>query len=239
MTTYMTKRIPTLSLPFAVVIAGLFIAISIIITANGPSMTDAQAPTSEPPVEETTNLDVVAPVTSADHIYGNPNAPITLIEYSDLDCPFCDRFHGTMEQLVAEYPDDVRWVYRHFPLDFHPHAYNEAIVAECVGKLGGSDAFWKILRPLLAISSSQSAEFNTDPIFAETNKLGINTAELSTCIDSGEFKTKIDQNLANGAATGGNGTPWTIVIGPDGQHQSISGAQPYTVVKSVIDGMLK
>ncbi len=78
-----------------------------------------------------------------DHIRGNPDAPVTLVEYSDFECPFCKRFHPTVKRIVDEYGGRVRWVYRHFPLDeIHPvKARREAAAAECAAELGGNDAF--------------------------------------------------------------------------------------------------
>lgn len=83
------------------------------------------------------------PISAADHIWGDPNAPVKIIEYSDLQCPFCQRFHPTMQQIVTEYKGQVAWVYRHFPLEqIHPHARKEAEAAECAAELGGNNAFW-------------------------------------------------------------------------------------------------
>lgn len=85
---------------------------------------------------------LVNPITDADHIKGPRNAAVTVIEYSDFDCPFCSRFHATMDQ-VASANDDVAWVYRHFPLaQLHPNARSIAIASECVAELGGNEAFW-------------------------------------------------------------------------------------------------
>ncbi len=87
----------------------------------------------------------VRPVSKTnDHIRGNPNAPVSLIEYSDFECPFCKRFHDTAKQIVQQYGGKVNWVYRHFPLDFHnPAAQREAEAAECAAELGGNEAFWR------------------------------------------------------------------------------------------------
>jgi protein-disulfide isomerase len=88
----------------------------------------------------------VAPVTEADYIRGNINAPITIIEYSDIDCPFCHRLHATLKQLVEDRPEDVRWVYRHFPLtSLHPEARDKAEATECVAAIKGKEVFWEYL----------------------------------------------------------------------------------------------
>ncbi|MCX6754383.1 MAG: thioredoxin domain-containing protein [Candidatus Nomurabacteria bacterium] len=80
-------------------------------------------------------------VTADDHIIGSISAPITIVEYSDLECPFCKRFGGTAKQLVAESNGNVAWVYRHWVV--HQGALPKAVAAECVAKLKGNDAFWK------------------------------------------------------------------------------------------------
>lgn len=88
---------------------------------------------------------VLAPVTEADHILGDVNAEVTIIEYSDLECPFCARFQETKNEIMTSYPGKVRWVMRHFPLsDIHPHAKSYAYAAECANELGGNDAFWSM-----------------------------------------------------------------------------------------------
>lgn len=93
-------------------------------------------------ITEGANTDAVAPVTDADWARGASDAAITIVEYSDVDCPFCGRHHATLEQIVAQ-NDDVQWVYRHFPLDqLHPEARYVSEVSECVGELEGNEAFW-------------------------------------------------------------------------------------------------
>lgn len=86
-----------------------------------------------------------------DHYRGNPDAEIVLVEYSDYECPFCTRFQTTMQQVIADYGDQVAWVYRHYPLpQLHPNAIMLANASECATELGGSDAFWELSDVLLA-----------------------------------------------------------------------------------------
>jgi protein-disulfide isomerase len=91
------------------------------------------------------NLEAIRPVTSADHAIGSPNATLTIVEYSDLRCPFCSRFQSTLNDIVKS-RGDIRWVYRHFPLDqLHPDARALAVASECVASLGGNDKFWQFI----------------------------------------------------------------------------------------------
>jgi protein-disulfide isomerase len=137
-------------IPAAILIAGLFVAGALYFSGTGYSPVpvvnngDIQ-PVAQAP-EPTGSTDAVRPVTSEDHIKGNPDAPIKIVEYSDFDCPFCGRFHETMNQVMAQYGEsgDVNWTYRHFPLDqIHPQARPLAIASECVAELGGNEKFWE------------------------------------------------------------------------------------------------
>lgn len=98
-------------------------------------------------------------VTEKDHIAGNPQADLIIIEYSDPECPFCKRFHETMVQAMDEYGKQgkVAWVYRHFPLDaIHSKARHEAEAIECAGELGGNDKFWEYVNTLYKITPSNN-----------------------------------------------------------------------------------
>lgn len=93
--------------------------------------------------DNTAAIPNLPPVDENDHIRGDENAQVTIIEYSDYDCPFCSRFHETMKQVVDEYDGQVRWVYRHFPLpQLHPNATAVAEASECVAAQEGEDAYW-------------------------------------------------------------------------------------------------
>lgn len=109
---------------------------------------------------ETGTKDItLEPVTEKDHVYGNPQAELLIIEYSDPECPFCKRFHETMTQVMKEYGDagKVAWVYRHFPLDsIHSKARHEAEAIECAGELGGNEKFWAYLNKLMEITPSNN-----------------------------------------------------------------------------------
>ncbi|MBT4516971.1 MAG: thioredoxin domain-containing protein [Candidatus Komeilibacteria bacterium] len=87
-----------------------------------------------------------------DWLRGDKDAKITIVEFSDIDCPFCKRFHTTMKQIITDYDGQVNWVYRHFPLtNLHPDATKKAEAAECAGDVGGSDKFWQFVDALSVI----------------------------------------------------------------------------------------
>ncbi len=102
-----------------------------------------------------TNADTLAlmnEITADDHYIGNLDAPIKIVEYSDFECPFCKRFHQTMHNIAESYgPDELVWVYRHFPLEsIHPQAKALAVASECVAKSAGNNGFWAFTDAYLA-----------------------------------------------------------------------------------------
>ena len=140
------NRINALSVPVAIIIAGIIVGASVLISAQIRSAPLPQNVGQQVAGQPTGNLEAINKVTSKDHIRGNPNADITIVEYSDTECPFCKQFHQTMKQIIAEYGDSgkVAWVYRNFPLDqLHPKARKEAEALECANELGGNDKFWE------------------------------------------------------------------------------------------------
>lgn len=99
----------------------------------------------------------VRAVSSDDHILGNVSAKIIVIEYSDLECPFCKVFHNTMHQVVEKSNGDVAWVYRHYPIpQLHPKAFREAEATECAWEQKGNDGFWKYTDKLFEITPSNN-----------------------------------------------------------------------------------
>ncbi len=228
----------SLSISSAIVIAGVLIAGAIFLSGNPKTVTGTQ-PQAVPPVgaAQASDLDKMRPISTEDHIRGNPDAPIKIVEYSDTECPFCKRFHETMKQVMDEYGKDgrVAWVYRNFPLDqLHPKARSEAVALECANDQGGNDSFWAYTDRLYEVTPSNNG---LDP--AELQNIaayvGLNMAKFNTCLTSGKFTKHIEDSVQDAAATGGNGTPWSIVVAKNGKKYPLSGAQPYSAVKQLID----
>jgi protein-disulfide isomerase len=187
----------------------------------------------------------VKPVAAEDHIRGNADAPVKVVEFSDFECPFCKGFHATMKQVMGEYEKDgrVAWVYRHFPIDeLHPKARKEAQAAECANELGGNKAFWAYSDKLFEVTPSNNRlDLALLPRIAE--EVGLDRAKFETCLEGdvrgGKYAARIEANVQDATASGGQGTPFTLVVTPKGQILPINGAQPYAAVKAIIDTALK
>lgn len=228
-----------LSTPVAIVIAGAFIAVAVFFGVRGTSTTGAlrQQPIAQQP---TGDLKQMKAITNTDHIRGNPNAPVKIVEYSDFECPFCKRFHDTMKQVSSEYGDQVAWVYRHFPLDqLHSKARKEAVASECAAGLGGNDAFWKFTDRFFELTPSNN-QTNTDIVLPQiAREIGLDEAKFASCLASKKYDAHVEEDVQNAIATGGNGTPWSIVMTESGKKYPLSGAQPLDAVKQLIDVALK
>jgi protein-disulfide isomerase len=170
----------------------------------------------------------VPPPSKDDHVYGDPNAPVTLIEYSDLECPYCKRFHATAKQLVDASDGRVNWVYRHFPLAFHnPGAQKEAEAAECAAALGGNDAFWRYIDTIFARTESNGNGFPLDELAPLAAEIGLDRAKFEQCLQGGRFAQKVRRQLAEGERAGISGTPGNILYHrPSGNVVALHGAQP-------------
>ena len=224
-----------LGIPVAIVIAAALIAGAIFFSNQGP-VVPGNTQGTDP--EEQTEIEV-APVTENDHIRGNPNAPIMIVEYSDYDCPFCKSFHETMERIMTEYGTDgkVAWVYRHFPLEqLHPDAPMIAEASECVAELGGNDAFWTFSDLIFSErDTNELTDITRLPEFAVT--AGVDQAAFESCVASGKYTDKVNDSISEGIRAGAQGTPYSIVLVGD-QQGVINGAQPYNTVRSIVENIL-
>ena len=165
-----------------------------------------------------------------DHIRGNVNAKVTLLEYSDFECPFCGKFTPSIDQAMKEYGDKIRVVYRHFPLSFHPQAMPAALASECASE---QSKFWEFHDELFKNQTGLGEKFFKDT----ATKLGLNMKKFNDCVSSGKYNAKIQNQMSGGSAAGVGGTPHTIVTGPKGSVP-VSGAQPFSSLKAAIDSVL-
>lgn len=216
-----------LTVPFAIIIAGVIIAASVLYAFGGEKESLQAALNTNSPSPER-----VTPVSEKDHIRGDKNATIKIVEFSDTECPYCKQFHMTMLDAIEEYGVDgrVAWVYRHFPLDAnHSKARKESEATECAAELGGNDAFWRYLDRLMEITpSNDGLDLAELPRIAEYVGLDVNA--FSLCLSEGRYAERVANDLEDGINSGAKGTPYSVVIAANGKKFIIPGALPYDML---------
>ncbi|MDQ5952145.1 MAG: hypothetical protein QG626_272 [Patescibacteria group bacterium] len=176
----------------------------------------------------------LAAATKDDHVRGDlKKAKVVVIEYSDFQCPFCSRHHPTLQQLEDEYGDQIAWVYRHFPLSFHPNAEPTALASECADEQG---KFWEFADAMF-VGQTANLEGDTATANAFVQKtakdLGLNMTKFNDCVSSAKYQSVVDADQASGSTAGVSGTPATFING-----QLVSGAVPYATLKGIVDAEL-
>ncbi len=206
-------------------------------STTGSPTTQAAVPTQLPPEPQ---AGPVEPLKVEDHVRGDRKARILLFEYSDLECPFCKRFHPTAQQVVDEYKGTVAWVYRHFPLDqIHSKADKEAEAIECANELGGNDGFWKMADKIFEVTPSNNG-LNLDDLPKLASQVGLDQNKFKSCLDSGKYAAHVEEDYQGGIKAGITGTPGNILLDTKtGKTVSIPGAVPFEQIKPSIDELLK
>lgn len=183
----------------------------------------APAAPAVPTPEAVPDIPKVDPKT--DRIRGNKKAKISLVEYSDFQCPFCQKFHSTAQQIVDNY-DEVNWVYRHNPLEqIHPTALALAEASECAGDQG---KFWEYADAVFVNVGAGTPE-------SYAKEVGLNTSKFEKCMTDGKYKEKVKKQQGD---MFGKGTPFSIILGPNGEAFPINGALPYSAVEATIKKLL-
>jgi protein-disulfide isomerase len=211
-------------LPASILIAAILISGALVYNAgkNG-SDTPVRIPSGG---EESVSLEKMRPISENDYVRGNPDAPIKIVEYSDLECPFCKDFHRTLIDTLKLYGDKVAWVYRHAPLDqSHRKARKEAEAVECAGEIGGKEKFWTYMDRLMEVTPSNNGlDLKKLPEIA--TYVGIDKSKFEQCLSSGKYAEKIQNDLENAMASGFRGTPYSIVVVNNKPKGSLPGALP-------------
>lgn len=162
--------------------------------------------------------------TDDDPSIGPDNAPITIIEFSDYQCPYCEVWYNQVyKQLLAAYPDQIRFVYRDLPLPMHPEAIPAAEAANCAGE---QNAYWKYHDALFG----QQYGLNRAAYEHYASDLGLDAKTFAACLDSHRYKSEIQADAADAARVGISGTPSFVVNG-----RVLIGALPLADFKAVID----
>ncbi len=248
-----------LLIPASIIIAGFFIATGIYFSQRG------NAPVTNNNVVKQAEISI-SPITEKDHILGNPDAPISLVEFSDTECPYCKMFQSTMQTIMSTYGKDgkVAWVYRHFPI--HTKSRKEVEATECVNELGGNTAFWKMLDTIYTnTSGNNSLDAAKLPGFAKG--AGVDITAFNTCWNSGKYAALAETYYQDAIKSGVQGTPYNVLvlknklskdaeetilnfvasnnlsenisISASKKEVVLNGALPVEMVKTVLDAILK
>jgi len=177
-------------IPGAVIVAGVLIAISVSLSGGGGGQSGSVSYTGDDSFGNRNSgvSDNVKVVSAEDHIRGNPDAKVSIIEFSDFQCPFCQRLHPTLTRILDEFPEDVNWVYRHFPLtQIHSRALTAAIASECIAEQGGNDAFWSFADTVFGNQNAIGDDLYTSIV----NDLGLDLDQFRSCADSSKYNSSL------------------------------------------------
>ncbi len=175
--------------------------------------------------------------TDDDPFLGNTDAPVTIVEWSDYECPFCARFFkNTLPQIKEKYIDTgkVKFVYRDFPLGFHdPLATQEAYAANCAREQGGDDTYFAYHDLIFNTTKGNGRGLEVEQLYKMARELNLDEAKLKECVESEKYKDEVAKDMADGQKAGVRGTPGFLVNG-----QLVSGAQPFSAFEQVIEEVL-
>jgi protein-disulfide isomerase len=163
---------------------------------------------------------------------GDKNAPVTILEFSDFECPYCGRFvQQTLPQIISDYIDKGKasLTFRNFPLGFHANARPAALAAQCARDQGGDEMFFKYHDKVYA----NQASLSVDNLKKWASDLGLNTTKFNSCLDSKKFDSVVDKDYQDGQSYGVSGTPAFFING-----RPLTGAQPFSAFKAIIDDEL-
>ncbi len=220
-------------LPITIVIAGALIAGGVFLAGKSGTAT---------PGTNGGDTKVRDYTAGTDHILGNPNAPIKVVEYMDLECPHCKIFNTTMHQIIAYYgaTGKVAWVQRAFPLaQIHSKAPKEAEAAECAAELGGDQAYFAYTDKVFEVTPGDNGlDLAQLPTIA--GQVGLDVTKFNACLSSSKYAQKVTDSYAEAIAAGGQGTPYILILanGELVQGGNLSGAQPYDSMRAIIDAVL-
>lgn len=217
-------------LPITIVVAGLLIAGAVFLAGKG---------SSNPTPQNGDKVSARPYDPAVDHLLGNPNAQVKVVEYLDLECSHCKAFNTTMHQIMDYYASsgNVAWVQRPFPLaSIHSKAPKEAEAAECAAEQGGDTAYFKYTDRLFEITPSNNGlDLSKLPTIAAD--VGLNVAAFNTCLNSGKYAEKVQKSFNEAIALGAQGTPYVLIM-VGGESMVLAGAQPYDSMRAALDAVL-
>lgn len=220
-------------MPGAIVVAGVLIAGAVMYSNSGnvpaPKIQNEQAAVGQAVLDD---------LADDDPVLGNPDAPVTIVEFSDFQCPFCRKFYAqTLPQIKEQYikTGKVKFVYRDFPLtSIHDMAQKYAEASECADDQG---KFWqmhdKIFNEQEKLGSGTIFDFTVSDVKRWAGETGLNAVEFNRCLDSGKYAGEVEKDFRDGDAAGIDGTPGTFV-----NKQLIKGAVPFAQFQAAIESEL-
>ncbi len=178
-------------------------------------------------------------ITSKDHfLSGSMKSKVKVLTYTDLECPFCKSFNTTTQDLIDVYGNKVAFVLRHYPLSFHSNAQLAANASECAAKVGGKKKFASFINETFNISPNLSLDTLSDIAV----DLGIKKNSFDTCLAQYAQQNEVDKDIKSAASivqSGNFGTPYSLVYGPNNTVMTILGNQSYSVIKEMLDTLVK
>lgn len=229
------SAVNSLSVPISIVIAGVIVAAAIIFTNKGGIGISSNAPgnNQQSPYskEEIKAAEELLTIRDGDYVLGSANAPVTIIEFGDFECPFCAKFHNeARKNIIDSYvkTGKAKVVWRHFPISsIHPEAESASIASECAGEQG---KFWEMHDLLFGGTQELGAKAYT----AYAGSLKLNMAQFQGCVDQQKYVQKVRDEFNKGTMLGVSGTPTFFINGVQ-----LVGAQPFSAFEQVIDSILK
>jgi protein-disulfide isomerase len=218
-------------LPITIVVAGALIAGAVFLVGKNNTGANTNSGSQK--------ITARAYDPAKDHILGNPNAQVKVVEYADLECPYCKTFHTTMHQIMDYYGTSgkVAWVYRPFPLgQLHSKAPKEAEAAECAADQGGDATFYKYLDAVYAVTPGEN-NLDLAQLPKIAGQLGLNVDTFNQCLNSGKYTKKIQDSYTEAIAQGGQGTPFILLM-VGNEAVTLQGSQPYDSMRAAIDALL-
>ncbi len=190
---------------------------------------------------QTVNSVDILKLRSDDYVNGiAASAQVTIIEYSDLECPYCRLFHGTLMQAMQKYPGKIAWVYRNYPIEgLHKQARLEANAIECIGGIGGNTAYWNALNEIMSTTKSNDGlDLSTLPSIVKNG--GVNQNDFEQCMTDKTYDAKIMAQVAEIQALGVQGTPFSVIINnTTGETTPVMGYQKFDKFDETLSKIIK
>ncbi len=214
-----------LLIPGAIVFAGLVISVTIYIMH--PHLVTGN----------TLNPQAALPITPSDHLLGNPEAPVVLVEYADVDSEYSKDFQTVMEQVIQSYgtQGNVAWIYRDFPLTAEdPTSEKDAEAAECAAGLSSQSTFFAFIDAMQAAAPGDT-QFDPSGYDTIASSLGISKGSFDDCLTARTYQKKVAADYASGESVGVSGTPFSVLFVKGQKPVTISGSVPYATMKQILD----